>query len=77
MARVPARISLQGGWLWLSACGLDEGGGPEPICNLPDTSQGWAEARKFMRALENSGLKSLHPRPIQIGTGRDGYTIDY
>ena len=71
------KVSLQGGWIWLSACGLDECEPPQPICNLPDTPEGWATGRKFLRALENSGVTSLHPRPIRIGAdGPDSYVID-
>jgi hypothetical protein len=70
------RVTLQGGWVWLGACGLDEGA-PEAICNFPDTSQGWTELRKLVRALEISGIRSLQPRPIRIGeTGAGAYTID-
>ena len=72
------RITIQGGWVWLSASGLDEGEPPQPICNLPDTPQGWATVRRFVRTLENSGVKSLRERPIRIGSeGPDAYTIDW
>jgi hypothetical protein len=38
--------------------------------------QGWADARRFVRALENSGLKSLRERPIRISeSGPDSYVI--
>jgi hypothetical protein len=70
------RISLLGTWIWLSAGSLDEGE-PEPICNFPDTPQGWADVRRFVRALEISGIRSLQPRPIRIGeSGPNAYTID-
>ena len=76
-SQLSIRISLLGGWIWLSAGSLDEGE-PEAVCNFPDTPQGWAAVRKFVRALEISGIRSLHPRPIHIGeTGPDAYTIDY
>jgi hypothetical protein len=72
------RLSLQGGWVWVTACGLDEDGAPEFICNFPDTPKGWAAVRKFVRALEISGIRALHPRPIRIGeSGRNAYVIDY
>jgi hypothetical protein len=72
------RISLQGGWLWLSACGLDEAAGPEPICNFPDTPRGWRDVCRLVQALERSGLASLKERPIHIGDpgSRDAYCID-
>jgi hypothetical protein len=72
------KISLQGTWVWLSACGLDEAGGPEPICNFGDGPAGWTTVRKFIQALERSGIRSLQPRPIRIGaeTGPDSYVID-
>jgi hypothetical protein len=71
------RISLQGGWIWISAGSLDEGEPPQPLFNLADTAQGWADVRKFVRALENSGLKSLQPRPLRIGaaTGPNAWVI--
>ena len=71
------RVSLMGGWVWVSAIGLDEGEQPEAICNFPDTSQGWRDVCKLVQALERSGVKSLHPRPIHIGQSgsTDAYTI--
>lgn len=75
-SQLSIRISLQGGWIWLSAGSLDEGESPEPLFNLPDTAQGWADVRRFVRALEISGLKSLKERPIRIGeSGPDSYVI--
>jgi hypothetical protein len=54
-------------------------GGPEPICNFGDGPTGWTEVRRFVQALERSGIRALHPRPIRIGEGGtpDSYTIDY
>ena len=71
-------VSLRGGWIWLSAGTLDTGEAPEAICNFGDGPAGWTEVRKFVRALEISGIRSLHPRPIHIGeSGPNAYTIDY
>jgi hypothetical protein len=70
-------MSLQGGWVWVSACGNDEGGGPEFVCNFPDTSKGWCEVRRLVQALERSGIRSLKERPIRIGeSGPGSYVID-
>jgi hypothetical protein len=34
------RLELRGTWVWLSACGLDEAGGPEPICKFRRRTDG-------------------------------------
>jgi hypothetical protein len=60
------RISLRGGWVWILAGSLDEGH-PELLFNTADGSQGWILVRRFIQALERSGIKSLRPRPIEIG----------
>ena len=71
------RVSLMGTWIWVSAGSLDAGEPPEAICNFPDSPQGWSDARRLVQALERSGIKSLHPRPIHIGQSGspDAYTI--
>jgi len=61
------RVALQGGWVWLAVCSLDEGEPPEPICNFSDTPQGWIDVRRLVAALERSGVRSLRERPIVIG----------
>jgi hypothetical protein len=44
------RITLQGGWVWVAAGGLDEGGAPQPLFNVGDSPQGWADVRRFVQA---------------------------
>jgi hypothetical protein len=69
------RVTIQGGWLWLSACGLDEGP-PDAICNFGDGPRGWSDCRRLIANLERSGIKSLKTRPIQIGDeGPNAYLI--
>jgi hypothetical protein len=69
------RVALRGGWIWLSVCGLDEGE-PEALCNFGDGARGWSDLRRLIANLERSGIKSLHPRPIQIGEeGPNAYLI--
>jgi hypothetical protein len=70
-------IALRGTWIWLSAAGLDTDQAPELICNFGDGRQGWTDTRRLVLALERSGIRSLHPRPIRIGeSGPNAYTID-
>jgi hypothetical protein len=53
------RISLRGGWIWIGACGLDEGDRPPGLFNLGDGPDGWTVVRRFILALERSGITSL------------------
>jgi hypothetical protein len=70
------RIALRGGWIWIGACGLDEGDRPEFLFNLGDGPRGWTEVRRFVAALERSGITSLRERPIRIGdNGPDSFVI--
>ena len=71
------RVTLQGGWIWVSACSLDEGETPEPLFNIGDGHSGWTTVRSFVMALERSGITSLKERPIHIGndSGPDSWTI--
>jgi hypothetical protein len=69
-------IAIRGSWIWVSAAGLDTGEVPEAICNFGDSPKGWTEVRRFVQALERSGVKSMQQRPIKIGeTGPNAYTI--
>ena len=71
------RIALQGGWVWLYVCGMDEADQPELLFNIGDGHQGWTDVRRFVAALERSGVGSLKERPIHIGaeSGPDSFTI--
>ena len=62
------RISLRGGWIWISVCPLDEATErPESLFNLGDGPAGWIVVRRFILAMERSGVTSLKERPIHIG----------
>ena len=61
-------IALRGGWIWVSACGMDEADSPEFLFNVGDGVSGWATVSKFVHALERSGLTSLRAKPIELGT---------
>ena len=48
------RIALRGGWVWVSACGMDEADQPELLFNIGDGPEGWIVVRRFVQALERS-----------------------
>lgn len=63
-------ISIRGTWIWVSVCPLDEATErPESLFNLGDGPPGWTTVRRFIAALERSGITSLQPRPLHIGSG--------
>jgi hypothetical protein len=69
-------VALRGGWIWVSACGMDEADQPELLFNVADGVEGWVTVRRFIMALERSGIKSLKERPIRIGEGgADSFVI--
>ena len=71
-------IGLRGTWIWVSVCPLDEATDrPESLFNIGDGPEGWTTLRRFIMALERSGLTSLQPRPIHIGAGEgpDSFVI--
>jgi hypothetical protein len=71
------RIGLRGGWIWVSACSMDEADQPELLFNIGDAPEGWTTVRRFVAALERSGVRSLQPRPLRIGaeSGADSWVI--
>ena len=60
-------VALRGGWIWVSACGMDEADSPELLFNVGDGPEGWQTVSKFVQALERSGITSLTPKPIELG----------
>ena len=40
---------------------------PSSLFNVGDGPQGWTDVRRFVQALERSGITSLKQRPVQIG----------
>ena len=40
-AKFSIKIALHGGWIWISACSLDEGDQPELLFNIGDGAEGW------------------------------------
>ena len=63
------RVTIQGGWLWVHVGSLDKAERPELLFNVGDGHDGWTTVRRFIMALERSGVRSLKERPIRIGEG--------
>ena len=47
---------------------MDEAEQPESLFNIGDGPEGWVTVRRFLMALERSGVTSLRERPVHIGT---------
>ena len=64
-------------WIWVAACSMDEAADqPELLFNIGDGPEGWITVRRFVMALERSGIKSLKERPLRIGeSGPDCFVI--
>jgi hypothetical protein len=60
-------ILLDGGFVFLSVQPLD-GGDSERLVGVGDTVDGWQTVCRLVSALERSGIKSLTPKPIELGT---------
>jgi hypothetical protein len=60
------RISLRGGWVWLSVQLADRADEPEFIVNAADGGDGWRRIGRLVCALERAQVKSLQ-RPIEAG----------
>ena len=61
-------LGLRGGRIWISVREMDDPGGDPPIFfSIGDTPSGWCSARRFVSAMERSGVSDLKTRPIRIG----------
>ena len=69
-------VVLDGTFVFLSAQVLDACDPSEQLMSIGDTKEGWETIGKVIGALERHNIKSLK-RPIEAGTGPNGYVIDY
>ena len=60
------RVGLRSGQVSVHACGMDELE-LQLIFSIGDGPEGWTVVRRFIQALERSGIKSLRERPVRIG----------
>ena len=67
-------IVLDGGFIFISAQVCDRGDPPELLVSFPDGPQGWQDTCALISALERNNVRSLE-RPIEAGTGKNGFVI--
>ena len=62
-------ISLKRIGVYLAAAPLDGDGVLETIVRFNDTADDWATLQRLVAALERNAIRSLHPRPLEVGYG--------
>ena len=67
-------LTLDGGFIFISAQVMDQGDPPELLISFPDGPQGWMDTCSLISALERNNVRSLE-RPIEAGTGKNGFVI--
>jgi hypothetical protein len=60
-------VVLDGGFVSVSAQPMDSGESLEKLMTVGDGPDGWRTICQLLQALEHSEIKSLHPRPLEIG----------
>ena len=61
-------IKMDGGFVFVSVHPMDLGDSPEKLMIVADGPDGWETVCRLLCALERSGITSLTPRPIELGT---------
>jgi hypothetical protein len=62
-------IAVKRTGVYLSAAPLDGAGVLEFLVRFNDTAEEWAALVRLVRALEVNAIRSLHPRPLEVGYG--------
>ena len=77
LSKYDCTAEIVGGWIWISAGGMDEADEPYPLFSVGDTPENWVVVRRFCLALLRSAVRSLRERPLHIGadTGPDAWLI--
>jgi hypothetical protein len=60
-------ITLDGGWIFLSAALMDRSDPREFLFSVGDGAQGWQDVCRVVAAMERSGIQSL-VRPFHVGS---------
>jgi len=61
-------VTLDGGWIHFAVAAMDRGDPAEHLMSVADNPESWQTLCRFIAALERSGVRSLQPRPLRIGT---------
>jgi hypothetical protein len=54
------------GEIRLDVAQMDSTSPPEQIVRFADTAEGWDTLRRLCGALERNGIRSMHPRPVEV-----------
>jgi hypothetical protein len=65
-------IKIDDGYIFVAVALMDNADEPERLFVIGDTTNGWQTVQSFCMALESSGLRSLQPRPCDIGLDMPG-----
>ena len=66
-------IVLDGGFIFVRAQPCDSADPLELLCTFPDNSTGWQDTCRLIAACIRNQIKSLSPRPLEIGEGKNGF----
>ena len=70
-------VFLDGTFVSVSAQPMDSGADLEKLMVVGDGPDGWRTICQLLQALEHSEIRSLHPRPLEIGDiGPNGFVIE-
>jgi hypothetical protein len=71
-------LRLDGGWCFLYACPLDTASDPELLFSIGDANwEGWKQICRLIEGLEHNEIRSLQPRPLEIGSmDGSGFVIE-
>ena len=70
-------VALKRTGVFLSAAPLDGAGVLEFLVRFNDTAEDWATLQRLVRALEVNAIRSLHPRPLEVGYGARPRQLGY
>jgi hypothetical protein len=69
-------VRIDGGFVFLKVSLMDQANDPEQLLSAGDVDEGWRQIFTLIRALERNQIKSLTPRPLEIGDeGPNGFVI--
>jgi hypothetical protein len=67
-AHLAYEILIDGGWINLSVQPMDSGESSERLLTIAGGDAGWDTISRLLEAFEHSGIKSLYPSPLHVGS---------